>query len=98
MEEVQNVTLTLWEPDGSISSFLHTPYQTPTRADITLQPEPFFLPTVLIKEGKIDYHELSKIKHSEQWLMSQLKFYNLEIKDVLLATMDQKDNLHVFRY
>lgn len=99
IEEVQNVALALWEPDGSISSFLHTPYQTPTRADMNLQPEPFFLPTVLIKEGKIDYHELSKTKHSEQWLMSQLKtIYNLEIKDVLLATMDQKDNLHVFRY
>jgi len=99
IEEVQNVALALWEPDGSISSFLHTPYQTPTRADINVQSNPFFLPTVLIKEGKIDYHELSKTKHSEQWLMGQLKAtYNLEIKDVLLATMDQKNNLHVFRY
>lgn len=99
IEEVQNVALALWEPDGSISSFLHTPYQTPTRADISVQSNPFFLPTVLIKEGKIDYHELSKTKHSEQWLMGQLKTtYKLEIKDVLLATMDQKNNLHVFRY
>lgn len=99
IEEVQNVALALWEPDGSISSFLHTPYQTPTRADMNLQPEPFFLPIVLIKEGKIDYHELNKTKHSEQWLKGQLKaIHNLEIKDVLLATVDQKDNLHVFEY
>ena len=66
---------------------------------MNLQPEPFFLPIVLIKEGKIDYHELSKTKHSEQWLKGQLKaIHNLEIKDVLLATVDQKDNLHVFEY
>lgn len=77
--------------------FAHTlPNTNTSRYNFTART--LFFPTVLIKEGKIDYHELSKIKHSEQWLMSQLKFYNLEIKDVLLATMDQKDNLHVFRY
>lgn len=53
IEEVQNVALALWEPDGSISSFLHTPYQTPTRADISVQSNPFFFPRFLLKREKL---------------------------------------------
>ena len=98
IEEVQNVALALWEPDGSISSFLHTPYQTPTRADISVQSNPFFLPTVLIKEGKIDYHELNKTTLTESWLKDQLSTYNIDVKDVLLATINQNNKLHIFPY
>lgn len=58
IEEVQNVALALWEPDESISSFLHTQLQTTTRTDLNLKSQPFFLPIILIKEGKIDYHGL----------------------------------------
>jgi len=98
IEEVQNVALALWEPDGSISSFLHTPYQTPTRADISVQSNPFFLPTVLIKEGKIDYHELNKTTLTESWLKDQLSTYYIDVKDVLLATINQNNKLHIFPY
>lgn len=98
IEEVQNVALALWEPDGSISSFLHTPYQTPTREDISVQSNPFFLPTVLIKEGKIDYHELNKTTLTESWLKDQLSTYNIDVKDVLLATINQNNKLHIFPY
>ena len=98
IEEVQNVALALWEPDGSISSFLHTPYQTPTRADISVQSNNFFLPTVLIKEGKIDYHELNKTTLTESWLKDQLSTYNIDVKDVLLATINQNNKLHIFPY
>ncbi|AUS86753.1 hypothetical protein LBYS11_10575 [Lysinibacillus sp. YS11] len=98
IEEVQNVALALWEPDGSISSFLHTPYQTPTRADISVQSNPFFLPTVLIKEGKIDYRELNKTTLTESWLKDQLSTYNIDVKDVLLATINQNNKLHIFPY
>lgn len=98
IEEVQNVALALWEPDRSISSFLHTPYQTPTRADISVQSNLFFLPTVLIKEGKIDYHELNKTTLTESWLKDQLSTYNIDVKDVLLATINQNNKLHIFPY
>ncbi|WP_155591049.1 DUF421 domain-containing protein [Lysinibacillus cavernae] len=99
IEEVQHVALALWEPDGSISSFLQTQYQTPTRADLNVKSEPFFLPTVLIKEGKIDYHELNKTMFADDWLKDQLtSTYNVTIEDVLLATIDQHNKLQVFLY
>ncbi|WEA41393.1 DUF421 domain-containing protein [Lysinibacillus fusiformis] len=99
IEEVQNVALALWEPDGSISSFLHTQLQTTTRTDLNLKPQPFFLPIILSKEGKIDYRELQKTKHTEDWLHEQLTTtHKVNIKNILLATIDQHDNLQIFLY
>lgn len=97
--DIQKIALALWEPDGSISSFIHPQHQTPTRADLKIVPEPFSLPSVLIQEGKIDYHELNKSKFTEDWLKNNLtSIYNIDIKDVILATIDQNDNLQVFLY
>nr|WP_232540756.1 YetF domain-containing protein [Lysinibacillus fusiformis] len=63
---MQNVAVALWEPDGSsTSSFLHTQHQTTTPTNLNLNPQPFFLPIILIKEGKIDYHELQKTEQTE---------------------------------
>ncbi|MEK5332660.1 DUF421 domain-containing protein [Lysinibacillus sp. FSL W8-0992] len=99
IEDIQKIALALWEPDGSISSFIYPQHQTPTRADLKVVPEPFSLPSILIQEGKIDYYELKKSKFSENWLINNLtSTYNVDIKDVILATIDQNDNLQVFLY
>ncbi|MFJ7646842.1 DUF421 domain-containing protein [Lysinibacillus sp. NPDC097279] len=99
IEDIQKIALALWEPDGSISSFIYPPHQTPTRADLKIVTEPFSLPSVLIQEGKIDYHELNKSKFTEDWLINNLtSTYNVNIKDVILATIDKNDNLQVFLY
>lgn len=99
VEDVQKIALALWEPDGSISSFLYPQNASPTRADFKIVPEHFSLPSALIKEGKIDYHELSKTKFTEDWLKDKLmSTYNADIRDVLLATIDQNDNLKVFLF
>ncbi|MBK3495758.1 DUF421 domain-containing protein [Viridibacillus sp. YIM B01967] len=99
IEDVQKVALALWEPDGTISSFLYPQYQTLTRADMKIVPEPFSLPSVLIKEGKIDYHELNKTKCNEDWLKNKVtSTYNVDISDVLLATIDKNNNVNVFLY
>ncbi|QCR31118.1 DUF421 domain-containing protein [Lysinibacillus sp. SGAir0095] len=99
VEDIQKVALALWEPDGTISSFLYPQHQTPTRADMKLAPELFSLPSVIIKEGKIDKHELSNSKFTEDWLKNSIaSTYKVEIKDVLLATVDRYDHLQVFLY
>ncbi|WP_042474090.1 DUF421 domain-containing protein [Bacillus ndiopicus] len=99
VEDIQKVALALWEPDGSISSFLYPQHQTPTRTDLKIVPESFFLPLILIKEGKIDCHELNKAKLTEDWLMNELtSTYNVNIREVILATIDQNNNLQIYLY
>lgn len=99
IEDVQKVACALWEPDGSISSFLYPQHQTPTRADMNIVPEAVPLPSVLIKEGKINYDVLNKTNHSKEWLINKVESaYNVDISNVLLATIDQKDTFQAFLY
>ena len=99
IEDVQKVALALWEPDGSISSFLYPQHQTLTQADMNFAPTPLSFPFVIIKEGKIDYDEVKNQNMKVDWLKQEiLSTYHVDINDVLLATIDKNRNLQVFLY
>jgi len=99
IEDIQKVALALWEPDGTISFFLHPQHQALTPADMQLAAKPFSFPRTIIKEGKIDFHELKQIGKDEMWLKNTIKMtYNAEISDILLATIDPNDTIKIFWY
>jgi uncharacterized membrane protein YcaP (DUF421 family) len=99
IKDVQKVSLALWEPDGSISFFLNPQHEALTPADMKLVTKPFSLPRTVIKEGKINYDELNKSGKDEVWLKNKMKVTaNAKIKDVLLATIDNADNVQIFLY
>lgn len=99
IEDVQKVALALWEPDGSISSFLYPQHQTLTQKDMKLEPTPFSFPFVIIKEGEIDYDEVKNQQMNVEWLKQEiLSTYHVDINEVLLATIDRNQNLQVFLY
>lgn len=53
----------------------------------------------VLEEGKINFNDLKKLNKNEDWVVSKLKnLYQTEVKNVLLATLDNKDNLKVFLY
>lgn len=97
--DVKSVALAFWEADGTISIFLDPKYQPITPSTMQLRTEPFDLPRTIIKEGKINSNELLQIQKDEDWVISKLEnFYQTDIKNVLLATVDKNDNLKVFLY
>jgi uncharacterized membrane protein YcaP (DUF421 family) len=99
VEDVKKVALAIWEADGKISVFLDPKYEPLTPNSINMETEPFDMPRVIIKEGIINYKELKQIHKEESWLESRLeRLYQTEVKNVLLATLDKKDNLKVFLY
>jgi uncharacterized membrane protein YcaP (DUF421 family) len=99
VEDVKKVALAIWEADGKISVFLDPKYNPLTPANYQLATEPFDLPKLIIKDGKLELKELKKINKDEQWVVSNLKMqYQTEIKNVLLATIDNKENLKIFLY
>ena len=99
VEDVKKVALAIWEADGKISVFLDPKYNPLTPANYQLVTEPFDLPKLIIKDGKLDLKELKQINRDEQWVASNLKTqYQTELKNVLLATIDKKENLKVFLY
>ena len=99
IEAIHKVSLALWEADGTLSIFLDSPYQTVTPEDLQLVTKPFHLPHAVIKEGKIIFKELDRIGKDANWLQNQIKnTYNLHIHEILLATIDDNNNVKVYLY
>lgn len=99
VDDVKKVALATWEPDGKISVFSHPEYEPITPSSLHIEMEPFNFSRVVIKEGKINFNELKELHKDESWIVSQLaNVYQTEVKNVLLATLDDKGNLKVFLY
>lgn len=98
IEEINKVALAMWEPDGTISFFLSPQLQALTPEDIQLVKEPFFIPSTIIKEGKINFVKLSEIGKDITWLENKMTILNVNIQDVLLATVDNQDQIQVYLY
>jgi uncharacterized membrane protein YcaP (DUF421 family) len=99
VEDVKKVALAIWEADGKMSVFLNPKYEPITPSHYQMKAEPFDFPRIIIKEGKIDYKELKQINMDEDWVVSCLEnSYQTAVKNVLLATLDNKSNLKVFLY
>lgn len=100
IHDIQQVALALWESDGTISFFLESQYQTLTPKDMKLMTKSFSLPITIIKDGKVDFEELKQTGKDEDWLKNQIRtVHGLDIKNILLATMDDNNNkINVFLY
>jgi uncharacterized membrane protein YcaP (DUF421 family) len=99
VDDVKKVALALWEADGKVSVFLDPKYEAITPLTYNLVTEPFDLPRTIVKEGRINFQELTKLNKKEDWLIHNLKNqYNTEIDNVLLATIDCKEKLNIFLY
>lgn len=100
IHDIQQVALALWESDGTISFFLESQYQTLTPKDMKLMTKPFSLPITIIKDGKVDFEELKQTGKEEDWLKNHIRtVYGLEIKNILLATMDEQyGKINLFLY
>ncbi|PID03621.1 hypothetical protein CSV67_02980 [Sporosarcina sp. P2] len=96
--EINQVALAMWEPDGTISFFLSPQLQALTPKDIQLVKDPFSIPKTIIKEGKIDLAELSQIGKDIAWLEHKMSISNVSEKDILLATMDNQEQLRFYFY
>ncbi|WP_409304839.1 DUF421 domain-containing protein [Peribacillus sp. SCS-155] len=99
ISDVKKVALAISEAGGKFSVFLDPKYEPLTPALCKLETEPFNLPRTIIKDGKINATELKETHKDERWVITHLeRFYQTEVKNVLLATLDRKENLHVFLY
>jgi uncharacterized membrane protein YcaP (DUF421 family) len=96
VEDIQKVSLAIWEPGGTISVFMNTPYQPLTPADMKLETRPFNLTRPIIFEGKIDMSLLKEIGKDPLWLENKIAPTYSNIRDVLLATVDENENVRVY--
>jgi uncharacterized membrane protein YcaP (DUF421 family) len=99
IEDIDKVALALWEPDGAISFFVKSQHGPITPRDMGIPTKPFNLPHTIIEEGKIEQEELNRIGKNEAWLKSIIKSnHNVEISEILLATIDSNLQLKIYLY
>lgn len=97
VDDIKKVAVALWEPGGKISIFLDTQYHPLTPKDMQVTKNPFSLPMVIIREGDIDMKVLEDINKTKEWLINVLnETYNVEVKDILLATIDSNYNIQIY--
>lgn len=91
---VQEVEYALLETDGTVSVLKKSPYQSPTRQDMNLQPEKVNLSVSLINDGEIIWDNLKEAGLTEQWLENELKIQDIAtVKDVFYAEWIKGQNL-----
>lgn len=99
VDDIKKVALATFEPDGRISVFLDPKYEAVTPSSLKIKTEAFNLPITIIKEGKLNLKELKELHKDEEWVVHKLQsLYTTDVKNVLLATLDNNDNLKVFLY
>lgn len=97
ISDINKIALALWEPDGEISIFLSPDHQPVTKSDLNITSQPFSYPMTIIKEGKINYEALCNSIYTEETLKNTVnKTYNVQINAILLATIDQNNQLQIF--
>jgi uncharacterized membrane protein YcaP (DUF421 family) len=96
VEDIRKIALAIWEPGGTVSIFMETPYQPLTPSDMQVQTQPFSLIRPIIFEGVVDKRLLKEIGKDYGWLERQLTSAHSNIRDVGLATIDDQENIQVY--
>lgn len=93
---ISDVEFAVLEPNGELSVVKKSQKEAVTPRDLGLATGYEGLPTVLIEDGRIRQENLAKVHLTEEWLVQQLQQKGiLNLKDVLLASLDTEGNLYV---
>ncbi|WHX47038.1 DUF421 domain-containing protein [Paenibacillus woosongensis] len=97
VEDIQKVSLALWEPGGIVSVFMDTPYQPVTPADLDLKTQPFVITRPIIVDGQIVMALLQEMGKDLDWLEEQIAGASANISDVMLATISDNAVVQVMK-
>ena len=85
-----DVEYAILETNGELTVIQKPEKRALTPQDMNIVPEYEGIPYDLVVEGKIMYENLKKIGKDEKWLEKQLKNFDANAKNTLIATMDGK--------
>ncbi|WP_082865592.1 YetF domain-containing protein [Paenibacillus crassostreae] len=76
--------------------FIDTQYQPVTPIDMNIATQPFTLIRPIIIEGKANVSLLREFGKDLNWLSTKIGPTYSEIRDVILATIDDNENVRVY--
>ncbi|WP_237220085.1 DUF421 domain-containing protein [Salicibibacter kimchii] len=93
---LREVAYAILEADGTMSILKKAKYETPTVSAMNLPLKPVFLPVTLINDGKVDWENLSKSGHSEEWLLNHLRKHNItRYKDIFYFEWKEDEGVYL---
>ncbi len=94
--DIQEIDYALMEANGKISFLAKPDFQKPTNKDLNINKEKTGLCANLIIDGKIIYESLKIMHKDEKWLKHEIKVKGYKLQDIILATLDLKENFIVY--
>lgn len=94
---IKEVEYAILEPNGNLSVIKKPENQQVTKSDMRILPPPLkYLPSEIIADGKIIYHNLKQFNLDENWLNTQLKQQNiLSVNNVFYAEIQGDGTLFI---
>ena len=94
--DIQEIDYALMEANGKISILAKPDFQKPTNKDLKINKEKTGLCANIIIDGKIIYESLKIMHKDEKWLKHEIKVKGYKLNDIILATLDLKENFIVY--
>lgn len=94
--DIFQIDYALMEANGKISFLPKTDYQSPLNKDLKNQTDKTGLCANLIVDGKIIKESLKIMHKDEKWLKHQINVKGYKLEDIILATLDLKENFKVY--
>lgn len=94
--DISEIEYAIMEANGTLSILPKGEYKPLTVKDMGLKAEKQGLCSNVIIDGKIMYNNLKHIHKTDKWLLKELKIKGKKLEDILLGTVDVKENLVLY--
>lgn len=94
--DLSQIEFAIMEANGEMSFLPYTEYQPITLSDMNKSVHKNILYATVIIDGKIIKRNLSKCGKTNSWLEKQIKDKNYKLKEIILCTIDEQDNLKFY--
>lgn len=92
---IADIEYAILETNGQLSVIPKTDKRPLTPSDMNIKPPYEGLPSILIMDGVIQNKNLENSNTNIVWLKNELAKANLEINNVLIASLDNQNNLYI---
>ena len=94
---IKDVQYAILETNGNLSVLKKAGQEAATKKDVNAPaPEPKYIPTEIISEGKIEKKNLIELNLTEEWVYEQLKKQGIgKVEQVFYAEIQMDGSLHV---
>lgn len=95
--DITTVQYAIVETDGTLSVLLKPENKVPTAGELQVQLPDNGMPTVIISDGKVVETDFKECNMTSEKMKKLIQKKHIDVKNVLLMTMDKKGNTHMIK-